>query len=153
MTVTISSEVLTAVAAAVAAEPDTEVCGLLFGSDTAIEASSPCRNVADDRAIAFELDPQVLIEAHRASRAGGPSVIGHYHSHPRGPAVPSPTDAAHADAQRQFWLIVAGSDTGLWRAKDSGPVHDRFEAVAYRVIEPCTRRGGPPKHPEPDGNP
>lgn len=93
-----------------------EVCGLLLGRDRRIEAIGPAANVAPDPARHFELDPAVLIAAHRAARAGGLPVIGHYHSHPSGIAWPSATDAACASPDGSAWLIVAGEAARLWIA-------------------------------------
>ena len=56
------------------------------------------------------------VAAHRAARDAGPAVIGHYHSHPSGVAVPSATDAACAAPDGTLWLIVAGDVARLWIA-------------------------------------
>lgn len=98
-----------------------EVCGLLLGSGTKVEAIVPAANVASDPSRHFELDPAVLIGAHRSQRSGGPDIIGHYHSHPSGVAEPSPTDRACASPDGSFWLIAAGERARLWvagRARD-----------------------------------
>jgi proteasome lid subunit RPN8/RPN11 len=92
-----------------------EVCGLLLGTDR-IEAILPAANVAPDPARHFELDPAVLIAAHRAARTGGLPILGHYHSHPSGVAAPSATDAACARPDGSLWLIVGGDDVRLWVA-------------------------------------
>ena len=116
MSVTISSLLRDRIVALAAAD-DREICGLLLGQAGRIEAIAPAANVAADPARHFELDPAVLIAAHRAARSGGPSVIGHYHSHPSGVAIPSATDAACAMPDGTLWLIVAGEAVRLWRAQ------------------------------------
>ncbi len=93
-----------------------EVCGLLLGRAGWIEAVRPAANVAADPARHFELDPVELIAAHRAARAGGAAIVGHYHSHPGGQAVPSQTDAACATPDGSLWLIVGGGVARLWLA-------------------------------------
>ncbi|MEG3124672.1 M67 family metallopeptidase [Sphingomonas sp. GB1N7] len=113
-----------------AASPGVEVCGLLFGTGGRIAGLQSCRNVAADPATAFEIDPAQLIAAHRAARAGGPQVVGCYHSHPSGTTLPSERDARAAVADGSIWIIVAGHDVGCWRAVVDGAVHGRFEAVA-----------------------
>jgi proteasome lid subunit RPN8/RPN11 len=60
----------------------------------------------------FEVDPQVLLSTHRAARAEGLAVIGHYHSHPDVAAVPSLTDLGHAFYPQHAWLIVSVSAPG-----------------------------------------
>lgn len=119
--------------AAAAAAPAREICGLLLGDAVRVEALAPCRNVADDPARRFEIDPAALIAAHRVARAGGPQVIGHYHSHPSGDAMPSSRDAADATPDGSVWIIVAGDRVTAWRAVDDGAVHGRFEPLALAV--------------------
>ena len=98
-----------------AASPDREVCGLLFGDDREISAITPAINVAARPADSFEIDPATLIAAHKAMRAGGPTLIGCYHSHPNGVAVPSARDEEAMAALGWIWLIIAGHDMVLWR--------------------------------------
>lgn len=115
MDVRISRTVLDEILVAAAGQRQ-EICGLLLGRAGHIEAILPAANVATDPARHFELDPAVLLGAHRAARAGGPRVMGHYHSHPSGQPVPSATDAACAVPDGSLWLIVGGGVARLWRA-------------------------------------
>ena len=110
-------------------DPTVERCGLLLGQGAQITGYQPARNIADNPERAFELDPAALLAAHRAARNGGPAVIGHYHSHPDGPAQPSPRDAAAAGGDGQLWLIVTASDWSLWRAEARGALHGMFAPV------------------------
>lgn len=65
-------------------------------------------NVAEgERRRRFEVDPRVLFAAHRYARGAGLAVLGPYHSHPDGSAVPSAMDAARAVEPGEIWLIVA----------------------------------------------
>lgn len=102
-----------------ASSPSREICGLLSGTASRIERAEPAANVAADPAVRFELDPQALFAALRAERAGGPRLIGHYHSHPSGSAVPSACDAAAAEPGR-YWLILGGGAARLWLARAGG---------------------------------
>lgn len=129
MALEISSTLLARVLAEAAASPELEVCGLLFGTGTRITDAQSCRNVAPDPRTAFEIDPTQLIGAHRAARSGGPAIVGCYHSHPHGPAAPSPRDAAAAAPDGSVWLIVGGGGIGWYRTVDNGRYHGRFEAV------------------------
>src|SRR5687768_15808559 len=73
-----------------------EACSLLFGEPHAITSFQATENVAEDPERRFEIDPVALFAALRAERAGGPKIIGYWHSHPSGDATPSVTDAAMA---------------------------------------------------------
>ena len=132
MAMVIASELLEEILGHAAAELGTEVCGLLLGRDDRITAVRAAANVATEPARAFELDPAVLIAAHRAARAGGEAVLGHYHSHPGGDPQPSSCDAAAATAG-ELWLVVAGREAQLWRAVDGGPLHGAFAAEPMEV--------------------
>jgi desampylase len=114
MLLRISSKSIAAIRAHAAETPGAEVCGLLFGTVEAVEAVQRCANVADQPEARFEIDPASLIAAHKAERAGEAKLIGHYHSHPNGVCAPSATDAAQALDVGRYWLIVAGTEIGLW---------------------------------------
>ena len=103
------------------------------GGRERITAIIPTANVAADPADRFEIDPAALFAAIRAERAGGGRIAGHYHSHPRGAAIPSPRDAAMADVPGRLWLIVAGGEARLWRERPGGAVQNAFVAVRLVV--------------------
>lgn len=110
-----------------------EACGLLLGEGEWIVAALPARNVASDPARGFEVDPAVLLAAHKAARVGGPRVAGCYHSHPSGDLRPSQTDAEMAAPDGMLWLIVSGEHHALWQAVPEGSTRDRFDYAALRV--------------------
>lgn len=109
------------------AAPD-ECCGILLGRDGRILETLPAANVAADPRRRFEIDPQALVDAHRAARAGGPLVIGYYHSHPTGPAEPSAADRAMAGGDGRVWAIVGAGDVTFWRDDEDG-----FVSLSYTV--------------------
>jgi proteasome lid subunit RPN8/RPN11 len=111
--------------------PDREVCGLLFGkhadeTGARIDMAEPCANVAAAPGRSFEIDPAALFAAHRAARAGGPALIGHYHSHPSAQALPSARDAAQAMGDGALWLILGADEARLFVSRTAGA----FEEVA-----------------------
>jgi len=114
--------------------PD-EVCGLLLGIGDEILELRPARNVAADPRRRFEIEPAVLLATHREARGRGLAVIGHYHSHPQGSALPSKRDAARALENGQLWLIIAGTDLQAWQAVSGQPdaLHGRFLPMKLEV--------------------
>lgn len=133
MVVHISRDVLGQILAQATSTPSAEVCGLLLGRDGSIYEARPAANVAYDPARRFELDPAVLIAAHKAARAGGALILGHYHSHPGGDTRPSACDAAMAHADGALWLICApNGGHALWQA-GTGGLHGRFMPVEMIV--------------------
>ena len=135
MQMTIARTLLDQILAMAAAEPEREVCGLLFGDTECIQSFQATPNVSATPERAFEIDPQSLFGAIRAERQGGPRLIGHYHSHPSGSAVPSACDADMAEPGR-FWLIVAGGEARLWRAGADGTLHGAFTPI---ILDMCDR--------------
>ncbi|MEO0062247.1 MAG: hypothetical protein RLZZ08_807 [Pseudomonadota bacterium] len=97
-----------------------ECCGLLLGDGSLIERAVPTANVAADPFRHFEIDPQALVQAHRAARMGGPQVMGYYHSHPTGAAEPSATDRALAAGDGAVWAIIAAGDVTFWHDGKAG---------------------------------
>jgi desampylase len=122
--VRISSEALAAIRAHAAEAPGVEVCGLLLGREGQVTTALRTVNVANDPTRSFEIDPKALIAAHRAERAGGPKLLGNYHSHPNGRPQPSATDLACSAGDGALWLIVTGQEVRAWVAKprDFSPV-------------------------------
>lgn len=133
MAVRISRTLLDQILADAAAGQGMERCGLLLGEADRIADVHFAANVAPDPSRHFELDPAILLAAHKAARAGGPQILGHYHSHPSGQAVPSLTDAESAAPDGALWLIVGGAGAALWRAVGTGAVHGRFQAESMNI--------------------
>jgi len=87
--------------------PD-ECCGLLIGQGAGfIEVTDvvAADNLAEssDR---FLIDPQVQFDWMRTLRGTERRIVGHYHSHPNGLAMPSKRDEAMAVDRHQVWIIV-----------------------------------------------
>ncbi|MDD3799399.1 MAG: M67 family metallopeptidase [Novosphingobium sp.] len=102
-----------------------ECCGLLLGAEGRIAEIRPVANVADDPRSRFEIDPRVLIDACRAERAGGPQLVGYYHSHPAGLPEPSPCDRDQAAGDGKVWAIAGQGEVRFWRDTPDG-----FEALS-----------------------
>ena len=114
-----------------------EVCGVLGGTRDADSADGDTRagdtsaehsrvrtarrvsNVAASPRTRYELDPAEQFRAMEAIEDAGETVVGFYHSHPRGPPRPSATDEALATWPGHSYVIVSlgGSEPelGSWR--------------------------------------
>lgn len=129
MTIEVTSAVLNGLLEEARAAYPHECCGLLFGSEAEIRVHRPTINVHSALATRFEIDPQALIDAHRAMRGGGPRLVGYYHSHPDGPPEPSAIDREMAGEDGMIWAIVGEGRVTLWRAE-----RVRMEPLPYRVL-------------------
>jgi proteasome lid subunit RPN8/RPN11 len=113
-----------------------ECCGLLLGRFGRIEIARPARNVHPRPERFFEIDPQALVDAHRAARRGGPALLGYYHSHPSGRPVPSAVDASHSAGDGLVWAIIGDGEVTFWRDAPHG-----FEGWTWRLFgQPKARR-------------
>lgn len=97
-----------------------EVCGLVGGKEGQVSVHLPLANAAADPRTRYAIAPADFVRAYRAIEQVG-DLIGIYHSHPRGTAVPSPVDIAEAT-----WLDVAYLIVGL------GPVEPELRAWDLR---------------------
>lgn len=120
MELVVTSQALAAMRAHAAAAHPHEACGLLLGQGPLITEARAVGNVHPAPATHFEIDPQALIGAHRAARAGGLQVVGYYHSHPSGPPEPSVTDRASAAGDGRVWAIIAADDLRFWQDSEQG---------------------------------
>ena len=84
-----------------------ECCGFLIGDSRTVAYAVPMENVERSR-VRYRIDDRAHIALRRALRAFRPavSIVGVYHSHPEGPAEPSPTDIAEALYPEWIHVIV-----------------------------------------------
>lgn len=110
-----------------------ECCGILHGEENRVTAVTLARNIAADPARHFEIDPAVLISAHKGARTGGPALLGFFHSHPNGNGSPSKADIALASPERLFWLIIASEAVTAWQPIVTGGRVTGFSHVSLAV--------------------
>jgi proteasome lid subunit RPN8/RPN11 len=123
-----------------------ECCGLVVGrhaGPATLVATRlvPAANRHADPRHAFDLDPAAHIALLRQLRGGGDEVLlGHYHSHPDSPAMPSARDLAQANEPLAVWLIVpvkqgqAGA-IAAWRARPGEGGVEGFDPLVVEVAE------------------
>ncbi len=120
---TIPSQVLDAVLAHAREAEPLECCGILLGEGERIVSAVRARNVADDPARRFLIDPVEHMAARRTARGLGLTVVGFYNSHPHSEATPSQTDIAEASYPDAASLIVGRKgeqvEARLFRLRDS----------------------------------
>lgn len=121
-----------------------ECCGLVGGDAERVGASVyRLRNIAPDRRVAYDGDPQDLCEAQRLMRARGEQLLGVYHSHPREAApAPSETDVRLAYHPSAIYFIIGleagGSDENNAASLEAFRIfrsEKRWERVEYRIVE------------------
>jgi proteasome lid subunit RPN8/RPN11 len=88
------------------AAPD-ECCGLLLGRDDEVVEAFRARNIADQPASRFLIDPHDHISGQREARARGLDVLGFYHSHPGSSPEPSARDLDEFTYPGHLYAIVS----------------------------------------------
>ncbi|MDM7323539.1 MAG: M67 family metallopeptidase [Thermus sp.] len=87
----------------------------LWGGRREVERVIPLPNAHPQPLVAYVAEPLALLRALKELEKEGLSLLAIYHSHPGGPAFPSPTDICEArwrvpyvifgtDGVRAFWL-------------------------------------------------
>ncbi len=76
-------------------EAPLEACGLLGGKNRQVELVLPVKNAAESR-VQFKMDPRAQLRAMQQIELEGLDVVAIFHSHPKGPSLPSPTDIKEA---------------------------------------------------------
>ena len=115
-----------------------EACGLLLGRTAGElwlvdDIKEVCNNSSGDRRTSY----QITEESYQGIAAGGQSgqdIVGVYHSHPSGPAMPSETDLENAVPNLVY--LIAGfpdgrGDVSAWLLDESST---RFNAVRLSPI-------------------
>ena len=83
-----------------------EGCGLLAGKEQLVSQHYPIENILHSPT-AFEMDPLQQVNAMLTIEAEAKTLLAIYHSHPRGPSVPSATDIAQAYYPEAVNVIVS----------------------------------------------
>jgi proteasome lid subunit RPN8/RPN11 len=92
-------------------ESPNECCGLLVGRRGAVDRAVRARNL-EAGPTRYLIDPQDHFAALKDARAKGRQVIGAYHSHPAGAALPSPSDIAEASGGPDFLYVIVAPVSG-----------------------------------------
>ncbi len=92
-----------------------ERCGLLLGLPNGAVEVLPTANLATSPADAFLIDPTALLEAAVSGR-----LIGCWHTHPAGPAVPSAADRRSMRQWPDLVHLVLGRTLRAWMWSSGG---------------------------------
>lgn len=128
-----------------------EACGLLIGrvdgTHVFVTRALPCPNQAplEERHHRFSIDPRAVINVRRSLRGTGESIVGFYHSHTDGRAVPSALDLEHIRLWPEtVWAIVPQTEgegepgpVRVWWLDDGAR---EVRELSYRVAALSTGR-------------
>jgi proteasome lid subunit RPN8/RPN11 len=96
-----------------------ECCGLIEGASEGgawqVHAVHAAKNLAEDPASNFLIDPQTHFDLLRRLRGSDRRIIGCFHSHPNGRPEPSSNDCSNAIENDFVWLIASGDSVESFR--------------------------------------
>jgi len=108
-----------------------EACGLLAGRGTRVELVLGVPNSLHSP-VRFRMEPRAQWRAFQRIEAAGLDLIGIYHSHPKGPDHPSPTDIAESlyPVVNIIWYPLAGK----WNARGFWIESGNPNEIALKVV-------------------
>lgn len=92
-----------------------EVCGVLAGKGNLVEFIYRGQNV-DASPVSYQLDPGQQLEIEKEMKKEGRKMLCIYHSHPAGPAYPSPKDVSLAVWDTVYIIIGLAGEAPEVRA-------------------------------------
>jgi proteasome lid subunit RPN8/RPN11 len=116
----------------VAADVPLESCGLLAGSGEDVQKVIPVPNALQS-ASRYRFSPSAQLAAFEEIEREGMEMLAIYHSHPRGPVHPSPTDIAEA-FYPVVYVIWSLQDVD-WQAKGFWIENGIFSEVPLEILE------------------
>lgn len=117
----------------VVAHAPEEACGLVGGRDGRAVRLYPVENVRHSP-VAYEMEPRQQVRAMLDMETAGEELLAIYHSHPHGPAWPSPTDRRQAYYPETAYIIISLADP-------ERPAVRAFMLQDGRATEITVRRG------------
>jgi proteasome lid subunit RPN8/RPN11 len=113
-----------------------EACGLIGGKGNRSLVVFPCTNLLSSPT-GYRIDPQEQFEVFKQLEQRGWDLLAIYHSHPKGLAVPSPTDiqeAAYPEAVHLIWSRTNGE----WSCRAFRIENQQARQINVKVSPPAS---------------
>jgi proteasome lid subunit RPN8/RPN11 len=113
-----------------------EACGLIAGLENAGCEVIPITNTLKSP-LRYRMHPQEQLEAFNYIEAHGWELLGIYHSHPAGPAIPSLTDVEEAAYPGVIHLIWSRF-SDIWQCRGFIIQEDQVQEVVLEINRQAT---------------
>lgn len=110
-----------------------EACGIMAGSGDLVERLYPVDNQLMSP-YAYKMEPNQQLKAMLDLEEMGWEMLAIYHSHPRGPDVPSPSDVAQATYPDAAHVIVSLLDRQHPSIRAFQIVGQAIEEIPYSLV-------------------
>ena len=114
----------------VSADAPLESCGLLAGTGEVVRQVIPVPNALQSPT-RFRFDPYAQLAAFEQIERDGLEMLAIYHSHPKGPPHPSPTDIA--EAAYPVATIIWSLQGDAWNARAFWIENGAFDVVSLVI--------------------
>lgn len=113
-------------------EAPLESCGMLAGKAGLVELVLPVKNAAESR-VRFLMEPRAQLRAIQQIESEGLELLAIFHSHPKGPSAPSPTDIQ--EAAYPVVNIIWSKAGRRWQARGFWIEAGKVDEVALMVLD------------------
>ncbi len=113
-------------------EAPLEACGMLAGKNGIVEMVLPVQNAAQSK-VRFTMEPRAQLRAMQQIESEGMELLAIFHSHPKGPSEPSPTDIK--EAAYPVVNIIWSKAGRRWQARGFWIESGKVDEVALEVLE------------------
>ncbi len=110
-----------------------EACGFVAGEKGTSTWVYPIENILKSPT-RFEMNPQQQIKAMIEIDEKNLALLAIYHSHPNGPAVPSPTDIQANHYSECYQLIFSRKNT-KWNANGFIITENKYDRIALNILK------------------
>lgn len=113
-------------------EAPLESCGMLAGKAGFVELVLPVKNAAESK-VRFLMEPRAQLRAMQQIESEGLELLAIFHSHPKGPSAPSPTDIQ--EAAYPVVNIIWSKAGRRWQARGFWIEAGKVDEVALMVLD------------------
>lgn len=110
-----------------------EVCGLLAGEINLVQQLFPVENELHSP-VRYRMDPHGQWAAFQEIERRGMELLAIYHSHPLGPAVPSPTDLEEACYPDAVTFILSPLDK-VWQGRAFYIAANNYREIPLEIFQ------------------
>jgi desampylase len=108
-----------------------EICGALIGDGYTVTAALPLANHSMNSHDSYYIPAAEVMRIERATAREGNVLMGFYHSHPNGDAVPSATDVHDALPGYVYWIVSGTGAVRAWRLREDRTQFDEVDVVTH----------------------
>ena len=104
-----------------------EICGALIGDANGVSSVVALENRSEQAYNSFFIPARDVLHIEQEAERSGHMLLGFYHSHPTGDAVPSDADLQDALPGYVYWIASRTGVVRAWTLRDDRSTFDEIE--------------------------